>query len=792
MKYLAPLLSLMLAFSANAQLTRLQVTVGVDSSYLQLGQLTVHNAQDTALIKGTYLDSTTSSLFFKGNQGEDYLAKIAIPSYKDTLIAFKLNDTLVDLGLVQMVKDKNLDQVDVVFKKEMFKRTMDGINVNVEGTSLQNLTNLFEVLKASPKITSPDNERIEIIGRGSPLILVDRQAIISNDELKAIPADQIERIEIITNPSAKYRAQGSGSGVIEVYTKSFHLEGYNMTIRSQAGIDTQMQPNAGINLGLSLKKKKFSLNGYFGGNYNESIGFGDADGQTTDDSNRSYISENENNTNSTWQYYSVKAAYNVSEKQKFTMGINGYGSTGNQTSTSSSTYATDGVDEIRENSIGSSQWTWLNNSGFINYQIETDTNKSNLELNLNYTNKVSNSDAFSENLYQDIASAFERNFDVRNDSRDIPNVGEFRINYEKIFDTTGWKLNIGSSYSLLINNKKFDRYDLVDGEWVISPSFSNSYDYQEHIGAAYVEVQKKWKKLGIRAGVRTEYTGLDGYSNSLEQQFMDSSFILPFPTASIMYEVNQKTSFTLSYKSGISRPQFDNFDPFVRVTDSLNVDYGNPFLRPMIEQSLTLDFDFNYMYSISLSYNNYRDPISSISFVDESTFVIESTPMNADLEQGVSASLNIPFKLSWLSGWNSIWVNYSQYTFTPIFGRDPFNNLTYGAYSYLTFDLPKDFSIMNRLHVNRWGGDSFQNNAVVNWGVRVTKKFKGNNIQLFGDVGNIIPPKYKSTNISGNYIYNSTFQNEFTSFKLGFFIKFGRLKANTNIEETKSGQSDRI
>lgn len=781
-----------LAFSSNAQLTKLQVTVVVDSSYLQLGQLTVHNAIDTSLIKGTYLDSTTSNLLFKGKKGEDYLAKISIPSYLDTIIAFTNNDTLVDLGMIPMVKNNNLEQVDIVFKKEMFKRTMDGINVNVEGTSLQNLTNLFEVLKASPKITSPDNERIEIIGRGSPLILVDRQAIISNDELKAIPADQIERIEIITNPSAKYRAQGSGSGVIEVYTKNFHLEGYNMTVRSQAGINTQLQPNAGLNLGLSLKKKKFSLNGYFGGNYDESVGFGGSDGETTDDSNRSYIEDNENATTSTWQYYSVKAAYNISEKQKLTMGLNGYGSAGSQESTSSATFTTEGVDQIFENSTGSSKWTWLNNSGFLNYQIETDTNKSNLELNLNYTNKVSNSDAFSENVYQDFTSGILNDFDVRNDSRDIPNVGEFLVNYEKIFDTTGWKLNIGTSYSLLINNKKFDRYDLIDGEWVILPSFSNSYDYQEHIGAAYLEVQKKWKKLGVRVGVRTEYTRLDGYSNSLNQQFMDSSYIIPFPTASIMYEVSPKASFTLSYKSGISRPQFDNFDPLVRVTDSLNVEYGNPFLKPMIEQSIGLDFDFNYMYSISLRYSNYRDPISSISFVDESTFVIETTPMNADIEQGLSASLNIPFKLSWLSGWNSIWVNYSQYTFTPIFGRQPFNNLTYGAYSYLTFDLPKDFSIMNRLHINRWGGDSFQNNAIVNWGIRVTKKFKGNNIQIFGDVGNIFPPKFKSSNFSGNYIYNSEFQNQFTNVTVGFFIKFGRLKANTNIEESKSGQSDRL
>ena len=792
MRILLSLIFLMTGMSLFGQLTHLKATVSVDSSFLPLGQLTVHNLSDTSLVKGTYLEGQTTSLFFKAEKDQDYLAKISIPTYVDTIIQFNTSDTLIDLGIVPMVKSNDLEQVDIVFRKEMFERSMDGIKVNVEGTSLQNLTNLFEVLKASPKITSPDNERIEIIGRGSPLILVDRQAIISNDELKAIPADQIERIEIITNPSAKYRAQGSGSGVIEVYTKSFHLEGYNMTIRSSAGINTQLLPTAGLNLGLSLKKKKFSLNGYLGAHYNESNSFSSADGETTDDSNRSYVSDGEGNSWNVWEYYSLKAAYTLTEEQKITMGINGYGSNGENSGISSGTYATNDVNTIRESSVNNSDWTWLNNSAFLNYQLETDTFNSVFEVNLNYTNKVSNYNANSRNVYEDLSTGFENNFDLRNESRDIPNVGELRVNYEKVFDTTGWKLNVGSAYSLLINNKRFDRFDLVEGEWVISPDFSNSYDYQEHIGAAYIEVQKKWKKFGFRAGIRTEYTRLDGYSNSLEQQFMDSSYILPFPTASVMYEPNEKTAFTLSYKSGINRPQFDNFDPFVRYSDSLNIQYGNPFLRPKIENSIGLDIDFNYMYSFSIMYSHYKDPISSISFIDETTFVTESTPWNADAEQGISASLNIPFRLKWLQGWNSIWVDYSKYTFTPIFGRDPFFNLTFGAYSYLTFELPKSFSIMNRLHVNRWGGDSFQNNVVVNWGLRVTKKFKGNNIQVFADVGNIIPPKYKSTNISGNYVYNSFSQNEFTSFKLGFFIKFGRLKANTNIEESKSGQSDRL
>lgn len=170
----------------------------------------------------------------------------------------------------------------------------------------------------------------------------------------------------------------------------------------------------------------------------------------------------------------------------------------------------------------------------------------------------------------------------------------------------------------------------------------------------------------------------------------------------------------------------------------------------------------------------------------------ESTPWNAEAEQTLSASLSIPFQTSWLQGWNSIWVDYSKYTFTPIFEREPFFNLTYGAYSYLTFTLPKDFMITNRMHVNKWGTSENDSRARFNWGLRFTKKYKGNNFQIFADIGNIIPPKSISTFYTGNYQYTSTSQNQFTTFKVGLFYKFGRLKAADHIEESSSGQSDRL
>jgi hypothetical protein len=776
----------------SAQTVRVVGKVTADKEASSNGSATVFSKSDSTLLKGTYLDSNSFELRFKKTESLNYFLRLSIPGYSDTIISFVVDDTLVNLGMISPVKNLELESVEVLYVKEMFNRTLDGITVNVDGTNLQTLTNLFEVLKASPKITSPDEEAIEIIGRGRPLILVDRQAIISNEELRAIPANQIEKIEIITNPSSKYKAQGSSNGVIEVYTKNFHLEGYNVTVRGSTGLSTQLKPSASGNLGLSLKKEKFSLNGYFGGNYNSSIGYSNTKGSATDNTGRRLESNDVYESWNTWQYYNIKAAYNLSANKRISMGVNGYGSNGSNTNNSESTYFQDINPIILSESNSRSDWTWLNNSAFINYTIETDTNKSNFEINLNYTNKISGQDRFATTDFQDALNNTASNFSVRNDSRDIPNIGELRVNYEHVFDTTGWKFGVGLSYSVLVNGKKLDRFSGQVNDWVIDDSQSNSYDYTENIGAAFMELTKNWEKMSARVGLRAEYTNLNGYSNSLAKEFIDSLYILPFPTASLMWQTNEKVAITLFYDSGIDRPQFDNYDPFVVQSDSFNINYGNPYLRPGIEQSIGLEFDLFYKYNLSISYDYVSDPISSKSFIRPNSFLTETTPWNAAFEQGLNASFSVPLRTKWLQGWNSIWAGYTQYTFTSDFNRAPQTNLTFGVYSNLTFKLPKQFEISNRFHINRWANSTMTSNVVAYWGLRGAKRFKGNQYQLFFDVSNIVPPKYDQRRISGNYEYNTLSQDQFTTFQVGFYAKFGRLKEAGQIKESKSGQSGRI
>lgn len=792
MKTITTLLCILLYNVTFSQTISVEAEIVAEDLSTGLGRAMIYSLEDSTLVKGTYIDSSSLQMTMEADGKSDFYLKLSVAGYSDTTVNFRVSSEQVHLGKIVLLGGLALDEVSVTFVKPTFERTMDGVTVNVDGTTLQELNSLFDVLKASPRLTSPDDESIEIIGRGSPLILVDRQAIISNDELKAIPANQVDRIEIITSPSAKYKAQGSGNGVIEVYTKNYSLEGYRVSISADGGLSTQYKPQGRLSSGLNFKRKKFTLSGYLGVNYSSRNSYGSSEALTTDTTDRkrssSYASDNEN----IWQYYNLKGAYELKESHRLTMGVSGYGSNGGGTTLSTNQYFSSGIQETGQERTSTTRYTWLNNSAFMNYTWETDTNNSVFEVNLNYVNKVSGDKGTYLNDFTDHLNGSSSNYDVKNTSSDRPNIGEIRVNYEHHFDTTTWQLDVGSSYSMLLNGKQFDRSNFIQNEWVSDPVYSNKYNYQEHIGAVFAEVSKNWDKFGFRAGIRGEYTQLNGYSEALQKQIMDSSYVLPFPTVSLLFSPNDTIGIKLYYSSGIDRPQFSNYDPFIRIEDSLNIQYGNPYLRPSYTHSIGAELDLFYAYNLTVSYSYTDKPSSTLSFIRENSFITESTPWNADYEDEISVSMDLPVQLPWLQGWNSVWFDYRRYYFTSEFERDPFRNITYGLYSYLNFILPAKINITNRLNVYKYGDDTYQNRMNYNWGVRITKKFLDNDLHVYFDVSDILPRKYKTESYSGNYQMVSTGQYVFTSFKFGLFYKFGRLKAAANIQESSSGQSNRL
>ncbi|XOV66725.1 MAG: TonB-dependent receptor domain-containing protein [Fluviicola sp.] len=790
MKSYLLLLTLFLSSLGFAQSLIVEVPVQAIDLPDGIGRGMIYKTADSSLVKGNFIDSNVFIVQFEAIEDANYYLKIVAPGFVDTIIPFVAKPPVMKFEPVVLSSDVLLDEINVVYEKPVFERTMNGLSVNVKGTTLEQLNTLFDILKASPRLSSPDDESIEIIGRGRPLILIDRQPIISNDELRAIPASEVDKIEIITNPSAKYRAQGSGNGVIEIYTNDFSLQGYRAHVRLNGGINTQKKYSSGTNLGLNFKRGKFSVNGNLGLNYSENYSFGSSNFATLDSSlysNSSYVNEGRH----LWNYFKLKAGYDISEDQRISFGIGGHGSSGKGTTESHQEFYSQKT--LTTNQLGETENynRWLNNRAFMNYTWDIDSLGSAFEINLNYTRRVSDSDNEFQTNFVDYSNQTEVQYNALATSADRPNVGEIRLNYEHYIDSNFF-LEFGVDVSALFNEKRFNRYVPENGVWVEDPLYTNSYNYQEQIAGLFAQASRKWGKFGAQLGIRGEYTRLDGFSQSLNQQFMDSSYILPFPNAGVMYEPGDKLAITAYYSSGIDRPSFSNYDPFVRILDSLHVQFGNPYLRPSYNHTIGLEFDILYAYNISFSYARYEDIASTLTFIDPNTFVNSSTPWNARLNETYSISLSAPIKLKWLDGWNSFWLDYNTYEFTEIFQRDPFNNITMGFSSFLTFSLPYNFKLMNRFFLNKWGGDVTINNVMTNWGIRLTKEFDKPDINVFAEVNQLFPAQNRSESVNGNFLSYGQNQWQFTGFRVGLFFKFGRLTANTSIKESESGQSGRL
>ena len=152
-KFFLTLSSFIVYLIAFNQTLKLEGRIFLSNSELVTGQITVFKLPDSTLIKGTYIDSTYFTLEIPIDNNSNYFAKISVAGYVDTLVSFNYSgNSEIDLGVISPQKDLELNTIDVIYRKPIFVRNIDGIQVNVSGTTLETLGNLFDILKASPNL----------------------------------------------------------------------------------------------------------------------------------------------------------------------------------------------------------------------------------------------------------------------------------------------------------------------------------------------------------------------------------------------------------------------------------------------------------------------------------------------------------------------------------------------------------------------------------------------------------------------------------------------------------------
>ncbi len=571
----------------------------------------------------------------------------------------------IDLGTIYTSDDvKQLKGVEVVAQKLLVTMEVDKMNYNIADDPDSKSSNVLDMLRKVPMVTVDVNDNITVNGSSNFKVYVDGKpnAMISSNPsniLKYMPASSVTKVEVITNPGAKYDAEGVG-GVLNLVTNKVAgqqniSDGYNGTMRA-----TGSTKGYGGGVFGSIQKGKLSLS--VNGNINHSSGM-----DVTTSGERVQISDKGNSTNLVNSKSDMKidmimanmdASYEIDKLNMISasfgvMGFNNHTNNEGKTTMSGVAY---GNNEFSYLSFVNQKNKRYSITGSFDFQHIFASNKNSmLTLSYQINNTPLKNDSYST---FDNSSNSEFKFDDRYSHSDEKTTEH---TFQSDFTTTFNKTNtISTGVKLILRNNSADNkyYTDKNGEYVFIPNSSSDYKHNSDILAAYAEYSGKSGKLGYKGGLRYEYTFQSVKYLNREGSDFDVNYGNLVPSADLSYAIDQQQNFGLTYNMRISRPGITFLNPYVNRQDPLAISYGNPNLE--CEKAHNISMVYNYytsavMMNLTLRYSFCDNAIDSYSFYDSNN-VLNTTYGNISKNK----SVGITAFINWNPGKNTrIYTNSS-------------------------------------------------------------------------------------------------------------------------------------
>lgn len=645
---------------------------------------------DTLKIKPMVSDNNGKFVFSDIKNG-DYTLIISALSFQEYKSDIVIENKDLDINPILLKAQNVLNEVTVKSQKKQIEQKIDRLVVNVEGTPIGISGTALEVLQRLPGVNiGSDGSSITLNGK-------NEVGIMMNDKLTRIPissllqilsstnAKDIEKIELISNPPAKYDAEFTG-GLINIKQIKKNTEGTNGSVLLGLGYGRKDKEKAGIN----WNSRKERLNFFGDLNY-------DRNNNPREFSNSSDIKSNNSNFfNQTVSDrrpiiigYSGRLGFDYYLNDKITLGFlsNGNTSRFNQTVIGNTILNESGIfSTIDLHNDEDSQRDLFNSNANLNIKISS-SQSLNFDIDyLNYFNKAPNN---YQNTYFDTNNK-QYQQDVFSVEKKTPvNVWVGKIDYSKEINKNT-KFELGSKYtnSSLKNNVLVE--DLLDGKKIINEELSEKSDLIENIAAFYISTD--WKvndKTNFKLGLRYEYSTQDLNLLS-EANVLDSKLSELFPTLFISRKLNENNTLQFSYGRRIARPTYFDLAPYVLFLDPNTFYFGNIALKPSFSNSFSLNHKYK-KHLMSLEYTTTKNAISrSQATFLENTNQQVLTSLNIDLLNILNFSLSLPFKITeWWEMQNNLQFSYLNQNMNGQKNEDTFFVLN----SSQNFKLPKEFSI---------------------------------------------------------------------------------------------------
>lgn len=604
--------------------------------------------------------------------------------------------TAKELPVIKMASSStNLQQANITAFKPLIEVKADKTVFNVENSINSTGSTAYELLQKAPGVVVDNNDNISLKGRGGVMVQIDgKPARLSEtdlaDYLKSIQSTDVEAIELVSNPSSKYEAEGT-AGIINIRLKKNKNYGTNGILTLGYAIGKYSKYNTALSL--NNRSKKFNVYGNYSNNWgdrgNEFYLYRRQDQYVFNQSSiskRSGLSHN----------YKAGVDYTMNSRNNFGIMVNGnYADThGKQKNRNNiSGVLTDAVDSILK-----SDQTFTNHTNNFNFNLNhhyKDTLGRDLTTDFDYGYYNGKRNTYIPNEYTspDGNTYYSTSYN-RSVTNTTINIYSLKSDYSQNF--LKGKLGLGYKLGLVQTDNDYNFYNIEGNVESLIDSSSNNFVYTENVNAAYINYQRTFKKFDIQAGVRMENTNSEGElktPTSAVNENTKKGYVDFFPSAGITYNANKNNAFALVYSSRVDRPNYQELNPFIYKLDELSYRQGNPFLNPQYSNKIEISHTYKYTITTSAGYSHTTDFFAQITDTD-SGGVGRLVPKNLATEDVYNIDFSASLQpLKWYSFYLNAGVFHSAYKadFGP--GKTINAGITaFNGYMQNTFKLPFSFT----------------------------------------------------------------------------------------------------
>lgn len=654
----------LIGLTANAQKISGSITDDQGKG-LPSANISLLKAKDSSLVKVAVSDKAGQYQFANIKEGNYLLSVSSVGYSKNFSSSFEVKGTDVSIPSLSLAQvAKNMNNVVVTATRPFVETKLDKTVVNLDASPTNAGSTAMDILEKSPGIIVGSDGSISLLGKQGVIVMMDgKPTYLSASDLanllKNTPASALDQIEIMTNPSAKYDATGN-SGIINIKTKKGMNNGFNGSLMIgattsiyQAYGATYFMPKSQNSFNFNYRHNKVNLFGNYNPNYFR--------GRNTMDIEAKQI----NSQGVLLGYTEQQTRFKFGNfNQNLKLGMDFYANPKNIFGVVASGFLFNGhprpvtvnnlLDlnhnlkaQLVSNTVN--EFDFKNFTGNLNWKHLFDTKGHELTADFDYVKYATANDMIltTETYNQDLQ--YQKTSMLKGHIPAKIDIYSLKSDYTKPIE--GGRIDAGFKTSFVRNNNMVDYFFYTSAGWTTDDIRSNHFIYEENINAAYINVNKQVKKWSMQGGVRVENTNSNGNQLTTKTKFTRNRTDF-FPTAFVSYAANANNQFTISYGRRITRPNYQDLNPFIFFLDTLTYRQGNIFLTPQYTHNVELKHAFKGKFITSLNFSQTNDMISQIIVPVEGGdgSIKKLTPDNVASFRNIGLSITAPIKVA--KWWN--------------------------------------------------------------------------------------------------------------------------------------------